>query len=425
MSDTVISIRNLGKRYMLGAQRRLDVTLPEMVHQQGARLARRLLGRRDKTPPEVSPGGDRHFWALRNVDLDIQRGDVIGVVGRNGAGKTTLLKILSQITDPTEGEVRLRGRVASLLEVGTGFHPELTGRENIYLNGSILGMRKREIDAKFDTIVEFSGVERFLDTPVKRYSSGMTVRLAFAVAAHLDPELLLVDEVLAVGDAGFQKKCLAKMNEVAGHGRTVLFVSHNMRAVRSLCTRGVYLEDGRVGMTGSIDDVLNAYASGFETRDFGLPVDAGDVVVHGFDISQAGRTATLLDGADPIDVDVDFQITRPLDQFRLGVFIQTGLGDTILRSFMGDWDGSRDTIAPGRYHASMTLPEKYLIGGNYSILLHASRYGITDYLTDLDIRHRVTITAPTDFNPNHISERVDSLVLLNRPWLLRPMKAAA
>ena len=421
MSDTVIHIQDLGKCYRLGGQMRLDQTLPEAIAQNCRRLAGRLIG----NGPDPTPNDNRNFWALRHVDMEVQQGQVVGIVGRNGAGKTTLLKILSQITDPTEGQVRLRGRVASLLEVGTGFHPELTGRENVYLNGSILGMRKREIDAKFDQIVDFSGVERFLDTPVKRYSSGMTVRLAFAVAAHLEPELLLVDEVLAVGDSGFQKKCLAKMNEVAGHGRTVLFVSHNMRAVRSLCTSAVYLKDGQVAVTGSVDDVLNAYSSDFETEQFELPLDAGDIVVHGFDVGQRGRRTCFLDGADPIDIDVDFQVTRPLDQFRLGVYVRTGIGDTLLRSFTGDWDNARNSISAGRYRATLTLPEKYFLGGNYTILLHASRYGVTDYLAEHNISHRVTITTPADFNPGHMSEQVDSLVLLNRPWQIRSTEAAA
>ena len=426
MSDTVIRIRDLGKRYVLGAQRRLDVTLPEMIHQQGTRLARRLLGRGSAAPaPAPAPGADRDFWALRHIDLDVAQGDIVGIIGRNGAGKTTLLKILSQITDPTQGEVRLKGRVASLLEVGTGFHPELTGRENIYLNGSILGMRKREIDAKFDHIVEFSGVERFLDTPVKRYSSGMTVRLAFAVAAHLEPELLLVDEVLAVGDASFQKKCLAKMHEVAGHGRTVLFVSHNMRAVRNLCTRGVYLKDGQVATVGSVDEALSAYANDSEAAAFTLPVDARDIIVERFDVSQGGRRTDFLDGGEPIEIEVDFQITRPLEQFRLGVYVNTSLGDTLLRSFIGDWDGTRQAVPPGRYQASLTLPDKYFVGGSYSILLHASRYGVEDYLTRHLIQHHVTITTPADFNPGHMSERLDWLVLLNQPWELRMLETAA
>ena len=201
------------------------------------------------------------LWALRDVSFDVERGEAIGVIGRNGAGKSTLLKVLSRITHPTAGRVEIDGRVSSLLEVGTGFHPELTGRDNIYLNGTVLGMKKNEVDRKFDEIVEFSGVERFLNTPVKRYSSGMTVRLAFAVAAHLDPEILIIDEVLAVGDAAFQEKCLGKMQAAAKSGRTVLFVSHNMAAVSNLCSKAIYLQDGQIVKTGGCDDVIEHYLS--------------------------------------------------------------------------------------------------------------------------------------------------------------------
>lgn len=216
------------------------------------RAARRLRSAR-------SPQTVEEFWALDDVSFDVARGDVVGVIGRNGAGKSTLLKVLSRITEPTRGRIELRGRVASLLEVGTGFHPELTGRENVYLNGTILGMRKSEIDRKFDAIVQFAEVERFIDTPVKRYSSGMYVRLAFAVAAHLEPEILVIDEVLAVGDAEFQRKCLGKMSDAANEGRTVLFVSHNMAAVRAICTSGLVLRGGRVVAHGPVGEAVAHY----------------------------------------------------------------------------------------------------------------------------------------------------------------------
>lgn len=257
MSDTVISVEGLSKRYLLGAAEKAGSfreAVGNMVTAPWRKLRRIAAG-----------GGSEEFWALKDVSFEVKRGEVVGVIGRNGAGKSTLLKVLSRITPPTAGRIRLKGRVASLLEVGTGFHPELTGRENIYLNGAILGMSTAEIRRKFDEIVAFSEVERFLDTPVKRYSSGMYVRLAFAVAAHLEPEILIVDEVLAVGDAAFQKKCLGKMKEVStGEGRTVLFVSHNMAAVRGLCTHGVLLRDGSVEDDGDISDVLRTYLSGVE-----------------------------------------------------------------------------------------------------------------------------------------------------------------
>jgi len=257
MSDVVIQVENLGKIYRIGrAQRRHD-TLRDFVADCGLRIAN--LARRNPTSEAHNPNADDRIWALKGVSFEVKQGEVVGIIGRNGAGKSTLLKILSRITEPTEGRARVKGRVRSLLEVGTGFHPELTGRENIYLSGAILGMKKAEIDRKFDEIVDFSGVEKFLDTPVKRYSSGMQVRLGFAVAAHLEPEVLLVDEVLAVGDAEFQKKCLGKMEGVAKEGRTVLFVSHQMNAVRTLCRTCMLLKDGVLSLRGEPEPVIARY----------------------------------------------------------------------------------------------------------------------------------------------------------------------
>lgn len=254
MTDTIIEVENLGKRYVLDHQQeREKYTALRDVIARGVKSALKGFGGKKTETKE-------EFWALKDVSFQVKRGEVVGIIGRNGAGKSTLLKILSRITEPTTGRVRLKGRVASLLEVGTGFHPELTGRENIYLNGAVLGMMRQEIDRKFDEIVAFAEVEKFLDTPVKRYSSGMYVRLAFAVAAHLEPEILVVDEVLAVGDAAFQKKCLGKMGDVASkEGRTVLFVSHNMAAVQSLCQKGIWLNQGKIIKTGAIDQVTFGY----------------------------------------------------------------------------------------------------------------------------------------------------------------------
>lgn len=245
----IISVEGLGKSYTI---RHEGQTNYKSLREEIFKLPKRLLQRNNQNQEE--------FWALKDVSFDVMPGDRVGIIGRNGAGKSTLLKLLSRITEPTTGRITLRGRVASLLEVGTGFHPELTGRENIFLNGAILGMSRAEVRRKFDEIVDFAGVEKFLDTPVKRYSSGMYVRLAFAVAAHLEPEILIVDEVLAVGDAEFQKKCLGKMEDVGREGRTVLFVSHNIGAVVSLCSRGFFLSDGTVKDSGPIDKVVHSYA---------------------------------------------------------------------------------------------------------------------------------------------------------------------
>ncbi|MBI1337179.1 MAG: ATP-binding cassette domain-containing protein [Phycisphaera sp.] len=256
-SDLAIQTQALSKRYRLGSMRPMHRSLRESITEGLSRWRRTRA-----TPTKAS---ESEFWALRGVDIEIAQGQTLGVIGHNGAGKSTLLKILSRITDPTEGRVALRGRVGSLLEVGTGFHPELTGRENIFLNGAILGMTRAEVKSRFDEIVEFSGVEKFLETPVKRYSSGMYVRLAFAVAAHLEPEVLIVDEVLAVGDAAFQKKCLGRMRDVANHGRTVLFVSHNMAAVEALCDTAVHLDHGKVVQVGKPTDVIAGYLRGDES----------------------------------------------------------------------------------------------------------------------------------------------------------------
>jgi lipopolysaccharide transport system ATP-binding protein len=258
MDEPAISVEKVGKRYQIG-QGHTDVLAERLQRMVTSPLRLRRRSSGPATHMAASHDGDSEMWALRDVSLQIQRGEAIGLIGPNGAGKSTLLKLLSRITLPTEGRIVMRGRVATLLEVGTGFHPELSGRENIFVNGAILGMRRREIDAKFDEIVDFSGIERFIDTPVKRYSSGMFVRLAFAVAAHLEPEILLVDEVLAVGDAEFQRKCLGKMQEVSEHGRAVVFVSHNMAAVQRLCSRVFVIDHGRVVLEGNAPDAVAAY----------------------------------------------------------------------------------------------------------------------------------------------------------------------
>ena len=268
MSDTVIRVEGLGKKYIIGHQFNGSDGLRHVLQDKltaPLRWARSKAQRAKSRPlssgltPDLRPPTSEVFWALRDVSFDVTQGEVVGIIGRNGAGKSTLLKILSRITEPTTGRVRIRGRVASLLEVGTGFHPELTGRENVFLNGAILGMTREEIKRRFDEIVAFAEVEKFLDTPVKRYSSGMYVRLAFAVAAHLEPEILIVDEVLAVGDAQFQKKCLGKMDEVSKQGRTVLFVSHNMTAVKSLCSKALWLDGGVVVGSGETGQVVSDY----------------------------------------------------------------------------------------------------------------------------------------------------------------------
>lgn len=263
--DAIIQVENLSKLYRLGLRQEMHDSLAAAAVSWIKAPLRNYRALKSLDTYSGADGGDGVLWALNDVSFEVAEGEVLGIIGRNGAGKSTLLKILSRITEPTRGRVVINGRVASLLEVGTGFHPELTGRENVYMNGSILGMRKAEIDAKFDEIIEFSGLERFIDTPIKRYSSGMTMRLAFSVAAHLEPEILVIDEVLAVGDAAFQKKCLGKMQEVAKGGRTVLFVSHQLDAVSTLCTRALLLSHGQVVMDGAVQDVIDHYITGVFT----------------------------------------------------------------------------------------------------------------------------------------------------------------
>ena len=254
MSDVVIKVEGLSKQYRIGVRQERHDTLRDQIVSNLKSLFR-------YSSASGQAGLSDSIWALKDVSFEVKQGEVLGIIGRNGAGKSTLLKILSRITEPTSGRIEIDGRVASLLEVGTGFHPELTGRENVYLNGTILGMKRAEINRKFDEIVAFAGIEQFLDTPVKRYSSGMYVRLAFAVAAHLEPEILVVDEVLAVGDAGFQRKCLSKMQDVAKSGRTVLFVSHNLAAMQALCTKGLFLSEGRVKLDGPTADAVKQYVN--------------------------------------------------------------------------------------------------------------------------------------------------------------------
>ena len=316
MSDLAIRVENLGKRYRIGAAQARYKTLRETLTDAAAAPLRRLRALARGQPLE---GARNTIWALRDLSFEIKRGEVVGIIGRNGAGKSTLLKILSRITEPTEGYAELRGRVGTLLEVGTGFHPELTGRENIYLNGAILGMKRTETERKFDEIVAFAEVERFIDTPVKHYSSGMYLRLAFAVAAHLDPEILVVDEVLAVGDAQFQKKCLGKIGDVSKEGRTVLFVSHNMAAVKTLCQRAILLEAGKQIMSGLSSDVVQSYlAYGTQTAKEQVWNDLESAPGNENARMRAIRIVNVL-GQPPeqvaleesIVVEVDYQVLKP------------------------------------------------------------------------------------------------------------------
>ena len=328
-SDPIIQIEGLGKKYVLRHQQEGHGRYQSLRDTLGNGL--RAAGRRLLNPfARTERPGREEFWALKDVSFEVKRGEVVGIIGRNGAGKSTLLKILSRITEPTAGRVTLRGRVASLLEVGTGFHPELTGRENVYLNGAILGMSGAEIKRKFDEIVAFAEVEKFLDTPVKRYSSGMYVRLAFAVAAHLEPEILVVDEVLAVGDAGFQKKCLGKMGDVARHGRTVLFVSHNMEAVQRLCQKGILMAGGVVLECGPVHIIANRYLSEVERGSGSRPRFSTDSSFTDMQVLVKGGmegSALIWRTGEPLEIIVRLRARQlvPCPRVELAMYRQDGL----------------------------------------------------------------------------------------------------
>lgn len=354
MSESVIRVQNLSKRYHLGALTRRHDTLRDQ-------LADALFSpfRQPNRNHQRNHSGAQSnvLWALKDVSFEVKRGEVVGIIGRNGAGKTTLLKILSRITEPTKGRAEIRGRVGSLLEVGTGFHRELTGRENIYLNGAILGMKRAEIAHKFDEIVAFSEVGKHLDTPMKHYSSGMYVRLAFAVAAHLDPEILLVDEVLAVGDVAFQKKCLGKMGEVARRGRTVLFVSHNLGQIKRLCSRGLWLSEGQCLCDASVDDAVVAYQSSLASHTNTRVASAEDTATAepGFISWEIAPSPTgephVIRKDGPFTLRVLLRIERPVQRGYHGLVLRTADGSSV-----ADWSLRGLKFNPGTYEILYRLP---------------------------------------------------------------------
>jgi lipopolysaccharide transport system ATP-binding protein len=369
MSEPVVRVENLGKRYRLNHQRTERYM---SLRDELARGVRRLL-RADRNEPAQTK---EDFWALREVTFTVNRGETLGIIGRNGAGKSTLLKILSRITEPTTGEIEIDGRVASLLEVGTGFHPELTGRENIYLNGAILGMSRREIRQKFDEIVAFAEVERFLDTPVKRYSSGMYVRLAFAVAAHMEPEILVIDEVLAVGDVAFQAKCLGKIQTVAREeGRTVLFVSHNLGAIKTLCSRAILLDGGRVEQDGDVTKVVDAYLQrdavrattgevpGNLPRNFGT----GEAFVRSVRmLNSDGEIHATLYFGQPFRVCVAFEVARSIPHASISLMISTLDGTIVAYAYSTQEGAAPYSLPPGEYYAIVDV-DTTLMPGSYAL----------------------------------------------------------
>lgn len=361
MADIAIRIQGLGKRYTIGAREEQYDTLRDRIAAAAARPFRRL-----------TPGGlaaSTTVWALQDVTHEIRRGEVVGVIGGNGAGKSTLLKILSRITTPTEGEAEIHGRVGSLLEVGTGFHPDLTGRENIFLNGAILGMRKREIEQKFDEIVRFAEIEEFIDTPVRHYSSGMYVRLGFAVAAQMEPEILIVDEVLAVGDVHFQRKCLGKLDDVARSGRTVLFVSHNMAAIQRLCTSAMLLQRGRLVRVGDVRSTVAAYLGGEARGGFLAAARTGEAQILSADLEDvAGRPLENPSCTEPIVCRIAFTLPHRSPGVRIGIGLLSSDGIPIFTTNNAD-TGFPCPSGPGDFEACVTIPPDTLLAGDFHLAL--------------------------------------------------------
>jgi lipopolysaccharide transport system ATP-binding protein len=404
MTQIAIRVENLGKRYRIGATptRQQYNTLRESISQAGLSALRAVASPISRIRAASKEGSAGMFiprreqptiWALRDISFEVPQGQVLGIIGRNGAGKSTLLKILSRVTEPTEGYAEVHGRVGSLLEVGTGFHPELTGRENTYLNGAILGMKRSEIDKKFDEIVAFSEVEKFIDTPVKRYSSGMYLRLAFAVAAHLEPEILVVDEVLAVGDAEFQRKCLGKMSDVAETGRTVLFVSHNMSAIMRLTQEALVLDKGQLALRAPTNQAVDYYLSAGFTQSGRhawnpeeIPASAAPFrPVEIRMVNEQGRVVDSIRSTQTCFVEIEYQLSAPITGLRIGLYLLTGRGEPVFTAF--------DTDSPELYHAHSIrpagayvsrcqLPSDLLNEGRYLLGVNASTYGMQRYFHD-------------------------------------------
>jgi lipopolysaccharide transport system ATP-binding protein len=388
MSEIAIRVEGLGKQYRIGAMPTGYRTLRDALVSAVKRLSTGDFRRSYDT-----------IWALRDVSFDLHRGQVLGIIGKNGAGKSTLLKLLSKVTDPTEGHAEIHGRVGSLLEVGTGFHPELTGRENIFLNGAILGMKRTEIEDKFDEIIDFAEVRTFIDTPVKRYSSGMYLRLAFAVAAHLEPEILVVDEVLAVGDAEFQRKCLGKMSDVAHEGRTVLFVSHNMSAIQRLTEETIVLEKGRVVLRAPTAEAVDYYMTKEMSRSGEFTWDE-DVTGDGNPfkpislrvVDHQGRVVDQVLSSETFSFEFEYVLQESITGLRVGLYLYTSRGETVLTSFDTDDPHRYETLTdrkPGKYISRCRIPEDFLNGGTFVLGVNASTFQIRSFFTN---EHALTFT---------------------------------
>jgi len=418
--NTVIKVENLSKQYRLGS-----VGTGSLAHDLN-RTWQRLRGKEDpylkigEENDRTQKGSSEYVWALKDINFEVKQGEVLGIIGRNGAGKSTLLKILSRTTTPTTGSIKIKGRVASLLEVGTGFHPELSGRENIFLNGAILGMTRQEIKSKFDEIVDFAGVERYIDTPVKRYSSGMYVRLAFGVAAHLEPEILIVDEVLAVGDAEFQKKCLGKMGEVSkGEGRTILFVSHNMIAINSLCKKVLLLEKGMTGFMGSAQEGIKSYlhqnVESLNHLDIDvsikkLPVDETFELLR-FSVEQEDTNGFEFHTDKPVKISIEYVVKKEAMGLRIGFdLMETDTETLIFRSFHDERENEIKPVKKGSYFSEAEIPANLLNEGLYHLSLSIGIH---------NLRWIIYETIKFPFNINNING-INKIYSEKSPGVIKP-----
>lgn len=410
-----IRVQNLTKEYKVAATRERNETLRQAIVAGAASALKR--GKGEQLPM---------FKALDDVSFEVAQGDVIGVIGRNGAGKSTLLKVLSRVTEPTRGRVEMRGRVGSLLEVGMGFDRELTGRENTFLNGAILGMKKKEIDRKFDEIVAFAEIEQFIDTPVKRYSSGMYTRLAFAVAAHLEPEILIVDEVLAVGDAKFQARCLGKMGEVASQGRTVVFVSHNMSAIANFCPRSIWMERGRVREIGRTNEIVAHYLAdgGSDTGSLEFTAEnapgSDQIKLYALRMrTAAGVTTTNFSTSEPIEVEMEYEILQPAKGLRTGLLLLGREGEIILSTKDLDSYSPEYQRTPGRYVSRCTLPPHFLNAGRFFLTCNSDIPGMQ---MNFDVARAMAFSVEIagDSIGGMLPSQRNGLLRMALPWTVTP-----
>lgn len=417
--STAIEFDHVGKQYRLGL-----VSTKTLSHDLDRWWKTAILKQEDpylkigETNDRSVKGSSEYVWALRDIDFKVEQGDVVGIIGKNGAGKSTLLKLLSKVTGPTVGEIRARGRIGALLEVGTGFHPEMTGRENIFMNGAIMGMSKAEVARKLDEIIDFSGCERYIDTPVKRYSSGMTVRLGFAVAAHLDPEILVVDEVLAVGDAEFQKKAIGKMQDVSrGEGRTVLFVSHNMASMQRLCKRGILLEKGTVKYDGEISDTIHRYLSDDDGRsEYTGRLDKNKKLNLLYaKVSPVTGDTVFVD--TPIDIFYRIAVNQPVKDLVCGFNLYSSYNNPLARADYNDQDG-RMTLPVGEYDFHFRIPAGRLSNGEYSIVFDVAERNIKNYADEKSVLS-FSVELGKDSLVNAFSEKMPiKYSIMRENWLV-------